>query len=230
MDLHARKGSTFWSGLARLYGQKLAWGFEWVIGPKAWGLGGDLQIGGDEGRIFLIDVHLPKIVNLYLYLEHMGDWRERKYRQYGFMVFDDMVRVSLGCDEWHEKKYGRVFIWNWKNWLLGDTTYSAIPLQEERITVQMPEGDYPGTAILKACTWTRPRWPWPLHVTRVEIEMVEPIPIPGKGENGWDMDDDAIYSITCVADTITEGIAKLRDDVIKTRARRGGADWQPEGV
>jgi hypothetical protein len=57
--------------------------------------------------------------------------------------------------------------------------------------------------------------------------MYEPIPVPGKGENAWDMEDDAIHSMGCVANSVDDAIIKLLNSVNRDRVRYGGAHWVP---
>ncbi|MHC5826003.1 MAG: hypothetical protein ACYT04_61670, partial [Nostoc sp.] len=85
-------------------------------------------------------------------------------------------------------------------------------------------------AVLYEATWKRPRNPFPIKLIKCELSPSIPIPIPGKGENSYDIDDDAIYGMTTAANSVDEAIAHLRDDVIETRKRYGGDNWQPEGV
>ena len=58
--------------------------------------------------------------------------------------------------------------------------------------------------------WKRKRWPKARVVARADIELFDGIPIPGKGENGWDIEDDAIYGLVCKAATLEDAIAALR--------------------
>src|SRR5690606_38230523 len=74
-------------------------------------------------------------------------------------------------------------------------------------------------------TWSRPRW-FPKMVKRIEIEMGEPIPHQGKGENSWDCGVDGTYSYTAPAESIADGVGGLVGSVLSTRIRYGGwRDW-----
>ena len=57
---------------------------------------------------------------------------------------------------------------------------------------------------------------------RVEIEPGAPIPVPGKGENSWDMGDDHIHSTSVAGQNVSEAIGKLVASALSTRQRHGG--------
>lgn len=119
--------------------------------------------------------------------------------------------------------------WDHRDALLGRMRYQREVLEEREILVPMPERAYPATATLTESTWTRQRFGWPCsRLARVEIEIPGGVPVPGKGENAWDCDEDAIHSITTAADSIPEGIAKLVQSALTTRERYGGQAWSPE--
>ena len=58
------------------------------------------------------------------------------------------------------------------------------------------------------------------------------MPIPGKGENSWDCDDDAIYTKTYsfedCSGCIYNAIGKLEMDVMRERRRHASLAWVPE--
>lgn len=92
----------------------------------------------------------------------------------------------------------------------------------------MPEATYYGEVEQFTSTWRRPRAWWKTIQKRAEIKIESGIPIPGKGENSWDCDQDAIYSLTTTASNLEEVIACLKENVMETRDRYGGAHWAPE--
>jgi len=63
------------------------------------------------------------------------------------------------------------------------------------------------------------------------LECAEGLPIPGKGENSWDCDDDAIYSSTYDFDacdgSVYNAIGKLEMDVMRKRRRHASLAWVP---
>jgi hypothetical protein len=111
--------------------------------------------------------------------------------------------------------------------LLGKQRYGHRVLSKETITVSLPEGDYPCKVELFESRWKRDRWPRVKILLRAEIEPDTPIPVPGKGDNSWDCDDDAAYSMTCQAATAQEAADKLKESILSQRLKYGGENWEP---
>jgi len=129
---------------------------------------------------------------------------------------------------WNESHFWSSKTPKWKDgcfhlddFFLGKTTYTTKNILERVVSIPMPEKAYRAVATLFESVWKRPRW-FAEKLTRVEFEMQEPVPIPGKGENSYDCDDDAVFSMTLPAETIEEGIGKFVGDVLSTRMRRIG--------
>lgn len=115
--------------------------------------------------------------------------------------------------------------------LLGKQRYSTVTLSDEQVSVAMPEATYQASVRIFESTWYRPRWPWPRRMVRADIDVAgDGIPIPGKGENSYDLGDDAIYGLTVPAGTVPEAIGRLVASVLESRRRHGGRDWQPQAV
>ncbi len=95
------------------------------------------------------------------------------------------------------------------------------------VLVPMPEGTYAGTCHISRIRRERPRWfSSTTHVAQLKLD--EPVPVPGKGENSWDCDEDAIYSMSCEARTPAEAVAELVKSALRSRERHGSLDWRPE--
>jgi hypothetical protein len=66
-----------------------------------------------------------------------------------------------------------------------------------------------------------------------EIEPLVPVPIPGKGDNGWDCDEDAVY-ISYIpiegshANYHQEAARQFYLKTMEHRIKRGGLNWKPE--
>lgn len=116
------------------------------------------------------------------------------------------------------------------DFLLGRPQHSERDLATERVTITLPEAEYPCMVRLFESTWRRKRWPWVWQrMRRAEITPETPIPEPGKGENSWDIEDTATSSMTTPAATAAEAAEDLRASVLRTRKRHGGSeDWRPE--
>lgn len=104
-------------------------------------------------------------------------------------------------------------------------------LGTEQRTILMPEGAYPVTVKRMVRQWTYPRWKhiWPIPRRRysIEVESETGIPIPGKGDNAWDIEDDAIFGIGMYTRDVEQALRKATDDILDTRRKRGGDDWRP---
>lgn len=118
---------------------------------------------------------------------------------------------------------------SWSDALFGQVDYSGEDIETVDVLVPMPEGTYAGTVKVFESTWRRRRFPF-LRQTmrRTEISVPDGIPFPGKGENAWDMDDSATYSLTSPAKTPDEAVGALVASVLRDRRRYGGRNWQPE--
>lgn len=114
------------------------------------------------------------------------------------------------------------------NFLLGEEKFKSEIIKDKvSVEIPMPERSYKGFITLTKDSWKRPRW-FVKTIPRATIEMDEDsIPVPGKGENSYDCDDDSIYSSSFPAKTIPEAIGKMVEYVLKTRYRYGGANWLP---
>lgn len=205
--------------------------------------GASVDIGG-QGCEDHVSLHfgLPFLFDVYLTFEGMGTQlladrlipKDDEGRETGIRFFDG----GVWWDIWHTDMSWSNTTPRWRhgNWhpldtLFGRTNYTSRDLRTERVEIPMPEGVYPATVRFFASTWQRPRWPWaPLtrRLVRAEITPDRPIAEPGKGENSYDQDDDAMYSLTTNASRTEEAIAAVVESVLRTRRRYGGSvEWQP---
>ncbi len=116
------------------------------------------------------------------------------------------------------------------NFFLGRRKYERKVVEEKEVEVPMPEGSYRATVKLCEDTWKRPRWGKKV-IKRVDIEIPDGIPHPGKGENSWDCGDDATFGICCPAVSIADGVGKLVGSVLRDRVRYGSYscwNWKKE--
>jgi hypothetical protein len=212
-------------------------GFEWHAGEKHFGthvtIGG--QLSDDDVSLGL---RVPLIGSLWLSVEGLTPWkwRPRADHELGVSIHDGSIWWKLLCNShesrsnaplWDSRSRWRQPVWHVVDWLLGKARYSSRKLSTHTAVYTPPEGEYPVTVTLTECTWKRARWPRPRTVRRAEIKMLKPVPIPGKGENSWDMDEDAIYSLTTPAASVDEAMANLHASVMRDRERDGGLDWLP---
>ena len=93
----------------------------------------------------------------------------------------------------------------------------------------MPEGNYPCEVTMTKCTWERSRWPFSRKVlTRAEVEPEVAVPVPGKGENPWDVDDSGISSSTSPARSVADAIGQFVASALRVRAAYAGPGWVPD--
>src|SRR5690606_32895990 len=117
--------------------------------------------------------------------------KERRYgngRTIGVAVHDGSIWIDLWKDpmEWdsNDPKWWSTTI-NVIDGLLGKPKYSRQVLESRDVEVPMPERSYKAKAKLCLDTWSRPRWFSKVQKS-IDIELEEPIPHQGKGENSWD--------------------------------------------
>lgn len=107
------------------------------------------------------------------------------------------------------------------DFVFGRREYSSKILEEKEIDIPMPEGNYPAKIKITLDSWKRKRG-ITKRIKRAHIDMVKPIPFPGKGENSWDCGDDACYGVTMPVDNVADAIGKMVSLVLHDRIRRGG--------
>lgn len=246
----ARKRPGAWPLHYRWWLHFVSWcfGVEWVVGRSANPML-LLKVGEGDGPEINLWIGIPFLLSLYLTLEwprlerivptvrSKSYAREGEYwdmpitRCLGFKIHDGRIWFSLWADEmdsghnksWQEFNLGPV------NFLLGRMKYSQYGEQAHEVEIVMPEGRYPAVITTYTAVWKRARWPFAKRVYKADIEVEGGIPVPGKGDNSWDMDDDAIYSMSCSARTADEAAWKMFESVMGDRVRYARADWSPAG-
>lgn len=122
--------------------------------------------------------------------------------------------------------------WNVVDALLGKEAHDRKVLSEHEVDVPMPERSYRWKVTLLEKTIGRPRWPGSETVYSFEAEAREgqSIPFPGKGENSWDCEDDAFYSISGEGRTVADAVTKVVGAVLRDRLRYGGSITMPRST
>lgn len=232
-DRFGRKGSGFkhgrcWWHIGEAGTRHPVFHTEWCFGKNHCHIG--MNFGGEENDLSL-SLAIPGI---YLYFQLDGalpyKTKEKLFTMYGREIRVAIFDWGIWFDIWRKDNgwYKGGFDWhhfnfNLRDFILGNTKYSKVILEQRDVEVPMPEGSYPAKVVLEECFWKRPRW-FAKKILRADIEMIDkPIPIPGKGENSWDCGDDAVYSMTMPAKSITEGIGKLVTSCLDTRLKRSGS-------
>lgn len=211
-------------------GYRTSIGIQLVL-PSTSGL--RLQFGindGDHAFSFSICVIL---FGLYVNIENpllnkFAQWitkdKQNKYgteREFGFYTYGDAISIQFWHDPWdssHDKyKFQHIYI-HLLDIFLGRNVYASEVLETRKVQVPMPEKIYEGVGTLTYDTWKRPRW-FKHGLKRVQIEVAEGVPHPGKGTTAYNCGDDATFSVSCVGKTIEEGIGNFVGSVLNDRKR-----------
>lgn len=106
--------------------------------------------------------------------------------------------------------------------LLGKTKYREVDLGNFNREVVLPEGTYPVKVRMYKSFWRFARVPFEhAKVVRADVEFESKQPaIPGKGENSWDLNDDAVWGMTLHAKTPTEAVEEATASILRTRKKR----------
>lgn len=194
-------------------------------------LGLSLTLDGMEHR-WEVHIGLPKLT---IGLRGGKPRYPSREREYGWSYHDGTLWLYGGRspDEWsRDQPWWWEQTVNFRRLIFGKTRYDSREIGKYRGIVSMPEGDYPCAVTLSESSWHSDR---PLlgrfvskSLTRAEVEPDRPIPHPGKGESSYDLDEDALYSLSTPCDTIREALESTRDTVMRQRERYGGPDWRPE--
>lgn len=220
-----RKGAGLWAGRAWFYLLRHSVNVEWHFGRRArmCHLHLDLSKHGDHNIMWSISI--PFLFAIYLSIDGLR-WKRlpEKDRTIGASFNDGSLRLAL-WDTSNEWSRGQPWWWemtvNVPDLIFGSAAYSSREVSTQEVNVAMPEGNYPAKVMMFESTWKRPRWPRPTVVLRADIEPVTPIPFPGKGENSWDMEDDAVHSMTCSVSTPEEAAQVLRKSILRSRHDNG---------
>lgn len=151
-------------------------------------------------------------------------------REFSLRIFDGALWIVLweNPDGW--SRDSRQWTIRPMDILFGKMKLDKVLLSEPLDDVlQMPEKAYDITVEVWRYTYWRPRLPfWRDVIQRISIECEEGIPFPGKGENSWDLDDDASFSFSGPAQSIADAVAKWKALIIRDRVRYGGLEWEPD--
>lgn len=148
-------------------------------------------------------------------------------REFGIRIIEWIVFWNIFSSDWGwssdipKWKDGSI---NILDLLFGKQKYSTETISEKEIEVPMLEKNYKAKIKMFESTWKRPRW-FAEKLLRAEIDMIEPIPEPGKGTCDYNCGDDATFGITVPAKTPEEAVGKLVESVLESRMKRMGS-WK----
>jgi hypothetical protein len=204
----------------------------------------DVFTGDNERAVML--AFGTYFLNLYLTFENVIPRRWAKNHNWshdtGLSWMEGSLRLELYhsgndcyyCDGYaeHPKRWtGWSRYIDFRDLFMGRNDYQSEVIETHAAVVTMPEASYPATVTINKATWTRRRWPFRLFpCVRVDshIEVPGGVPVPGKGENSYDCDDDAIISTGSSVPTVAAAVAQITKSALETRERYGGKNWRPE--
>lgn len=144
----------------------------------------------------------------------LGGWAGITYKDqnhwHGIQVNVHYLDILLGREQHSEQVIGEPVECRLE--LHPDTTWLG---RVYKLNIQMKEH-----------SWKRPRWFVTEKRVRADVQCNPPIPIPGKGESDWDLDDDALHGGTFNAISPEEAVQAVKRSVIETRAKYG----LPDGI
>ncbi len=193
---------------------------EWFSGDGNDGIGGHISIPW----LFFLFIHLDGILP-YSWVRRFGGTRQTNITwsdgSLRFALFEREMEWN-SRDPWWVRGVSLPF----GDWIFGRRKHlierSAEPVD---ILICMPEGQYRGTVVMKDEAWVS-RFNTK-RIRRAHVEMQDPVPFPGKGENSWDCGEDATHSMTCLADEVEDAVAEMTRSVLRSRRRYGGRNWRP---
>jgi hypothetical protein len=152
---------------------------------------------------------------------------------------DNALRWSLWCDP--DSWSSRIPKWRHGSWHPLDTFLGKVTASHEAVfaatsEIPLPEGGVEARVEIERWVRKRPRWFGNVGYA-AEIKPSHAVSVPGKGENSWDCDDNALSAMHCGVsaraennERVAQAVASFTDSVVRTRARYGGRNWKPEPV
>lgn len=125
---------------------------------------------------------------------------------------------SSGTPRWRNGHFDLV------DFLLGRRDMRWETVSTHSVLIPMPERSYPATVEMRDHVSWRKRLPFQTRRVRcADVEIPGGIGFAGKRENAWDCGDDAIFAMSCGAETVDEAIGKVVASVYRNRMKYGGS-------
>jgi hypothetical protein len=151
--------------------------------------------------------------------------------------------VSEEWSSWTKNKTWRKGCWHIVDWIKGKHKHERNEIERHEHVLPFFEGNYNVEVIKfqRIDKWAR--WPtkkaisWEVKAGYYKDgKFIEkPIPVEGKGENSWDCDENATYSMSFPGHPYRKNIQSSYDaalyfwhSMMKDRERRGSAKWVPK--
>ena len=225
-DSRGKRRGFPWEGRAWLRFHRdrkpdLEFEIDWHVPRFAAALG--VEVGAGDGDQLQFHIALPPFSFWWSVSGILPRALAYKRRVTDLRIFDWAIWWNVWNDDnnWNSRdqkwKHGN---FHFLDFLLGRTEYSSETLQVLEVVVPMPEGNYPSTVTMREDTWKRPRW-FPMRLLRADVDLKVPIPHHGKGTCDYNCGDDALHSLSCVAATPEQAIAKAMEAAMRSRRRYG---------
>lgn len=209
---------------------------EWSIIPKyKFGFGFEVKVGnpGSENDLHL-HLFFGPLANLFL---SGGGFMPRRLlvpgydsRVTGFRIAKDhgKLEVWMPRNGGHRRgtPWWRYSYVNWERFFCGQVKSSQEIIDDGTTIIPMPEANYSAGYETRKYTNVWPtrfgRFRSPAVHYMTVVEPTTPVPIPGKGENSWDCDDDALHSVSVAGCSVEAAVAKVVETALSTRKKYGG--------
>lgn len=220
--------------------QHNAIGVEWDLFSRSFGLSLHVSDQALSDQAIIFGVRIPFLLSLWFSLER-AKWVRRlpgiRYvpggysrgeRELSIHYSDGSIWWNLWVDPFAIARDWRDHSFHLDCFFFGWPTYSESQRIATNTYLNMPEGKYPCVVELYTARWKRPRWPWPKTIQRANVIVEGGVPIPGKGDNDWDMGDDFLYDSTFPAKTVIQALAEVEQSVARTRIKYASEGWTPD--
>lgn len=217
LDRQGKPKGPPWSGLAHLdVDGRTATRIEWELGK--FGLGAHLHVDDEDGLGLHLAVPLVSVFATFS-ARSLAKLEEQ-------VIFD----VRLIEESLHWKFGGKDGEWNntiprWREGsvnlrtaILGKTRHVRGKSKLHKVKIPMPEGCYAATIDVHDDVWHRP-FARTRRARVMEVRIPLGIPHQGKGENDYDMGEDAIFGWGGECSTIEEAIGRTVTDALRFRER-----------
>lgn len=167
-------------------------------------------------RPFLFGLYLTVPLPKWVAARMPGEWHEynggriwlASPREIRFSYFDNVLHWSLWTrpDHWtRDTPRWRQHGIDLFRVLAGPVMHSTKTLERRRMSVSMPDKQYPVTVEKQLCKWEWPRWP---TRTRIYYQMDSEKGIP------YRVKDDACFGMACEAESFEQAVTIFRDRVL----------------
>lgn len=193
----------------------------------------EFHAGDDIEDTLCFRIGVPFLFSVYLSIGLANrEWMKRLFyfhptdvykqsRSWGFYYFHESKTLycklggyqmmSSSDDPWYYD-----FQFNFVRFLFGRLKTSVEIISNGTWTVEMPEKNYDATYKVENIVHKRKRW-FTKRYTRVEINIPEGIPHPGKGTTDYNCGDDRTYSLSIPGKDVATAVSALSKEVLRMR-------------